>query len=861
MKKIGFIFLIVATFTMLQNIKEIKAENQDWVNYSINDTELYNETNTYQCDNIFDYKVSYDMSNFIGQSISTQEPMITVLTPGWSSTAQVWSNHEDEFTYLEDSLITQLSEKTTGSYIYLYKMINENQFNVIALHEQHDNDLSKEYDLDITMNTNQPIITDLSKHIIILFESDNPTCGNDYVYRQLNYVISKAIYDVKYILNGQLPKINLIGHSRGGLTNLQYALDHPYLVDSIFSLGTPYLGSTSASIFTELILPYFPDFIGVSTYSDSYIEEENNSTSPDGGAGLKGEGLSDILDDDVYLDYLGKWNSLYELLYSNINYYSLCGYSDFELIKQIYIEASNDGSINTDELEEFFISIQDKLKIIYNNVKDNLSSNIIENCIALLSNLISQYCDNENAEYIVDLLVNNIDFIDETPYVIFRNDMLVDLNSQKGCKKINGVSYTYKGFTIYEKMFTLDNCDLTKLAQETFPVVHNMETRDEDFISYILNNINMNNEIYLDYETYEINENEIGISKILANVNISELVIPNYIDNKKVVEIGEYAFCNNFNGNNSITTITIPNTIKTIKKGAFSDCNYLQNVIFEENSQLQLVGNKVFYNCYLLQSDVLPLGSYEKGEFIYLNCKLLTQFDYNNFYYNNDVILNCRCEQQNKEMYFYKNYKSYFKIDIECPARYEFTAESDKPVSIALYSPTSDIIFEQTLSIKEGTYEKIVLDLAKGTYYLRVNFDDESHEGNINIKFNHRSTTPETLDVNDEDGTNVLTHLHDAYNEFVFCTSTSGFYNAALHIESNEEITYPSQMLSVCMMVNGELVNINKYNFENIDVDISAQTNINENNIVVYLEEYINYYFIIHCESVTFEKFQITLSN
>ena len=143
MKKIGFIFLIVATFTMLQNIKEIKAENQDWVNYSINDTELYNETNTYQCDNIFDYKVSYDMSNFTGQSISTQEPMITVLTPGWSSTAQVWSNHEDEFTYLEDSLITQLSEKTTGSYIYLYKMINENQFNVIALHEQHDNDLSE----------------------------------------------------------------------------------------------------------------------------------------------------------------------------------------------------------------------------------------------------------------------------------------------------------------------------------------------------------------------------------------------------------------------------------------------------------------------------------------------------------------------------------------------------------------------------------------------------------------------------------------------------------------------------------------------------------------------------------------------
>ena len=60
-------------------------------------------------------------------------------------------------------------------------------------------------------------------------------------------MLSKIVYDVKFLNGGELPKINLIGHSRGGLTNLQYALDHPDLVAGLYSMGTPYFGTDTGS--------------------------------------------------------------------------------------------------------------------------------------------------------------------------------------------------------------------------------------------------------------------------------------------------------------------------------------------------------------------------------------------------------------------------------------------------------------------------------------------------------------------------------------------------------------------------------------------------------------------------------------
>ena len=56
------------------------------------------------------------------------------------------------------------------------------------------------------------------------------------------------MYQVKVANGGVLPKLNLIGHSRGGLTNMQYALDHPQMIDSMYSFDTPYIGTTIAEL-------------------------------------------------------------------------------------------------------------------------------------------------------------------------------------------------------------------------------------------------------------------------------------------------------------------------------------------------------------------------------------------------------------------------------------------------------------------------------------------------------------------------------------------------------------------------------------------------------------------------------------
>ncbi|MCX4363971.1 MAG: alpha/beta hydrolase, partial [Clostridia bacterium] len=118
----------------------------------------------------------------------------------------------------------------------------------------------------------------------------------DNIYYQFNYMMSKVAYDLKGLNGGILPKFNLVGHSRGGTTNLQYALDHPDMVDSLVSLGTPYFGSTTANLFGEVFM------------------------------GEPSDGLDDILNTDLNIEYYERWNDNYETLYKDINAWAFGSY-------------------------------------------------------------------------------------------------------------------------------------------------------------------------------------------------------------------------------------------------------------------------------------------------------------------------------------------------------------------------------------------------------------------------------------------------------------------------------------------------------------------------------------------------------
>lgn len=274
--------------------------------------------------------------------------MITILTHGYSGDETQWtndypffskndkSNRTTNFSYDPDSMIERLRVITNGDVYFanmkslneftLYKLnltktINGNEVSLVNNYNlakesfEQNKQLSDSEFESIMYETTSEIITqinDISKHIIIVIGAYN-SCGlNDVIYEQLNYMIDKIVYDVKCLNNGILPKINLISHSRGGITNLQYTMDYPDLVDSICTLGSPFLGSHLGQ--SEKILN-----------SLSYT-----STDPN-------DGVFDIINEDVYNGYKNRWNKYYNELYEDINFHAIGGYSSIDFLNYMLL--------------------------------------------------------------------------------------------------------------------------------------------------------------------------------------------------------------------------------------------------------------------------------------------------------------------------------------------------------------------------------------------------------------------------------------------------------------------------------------------------------------------------------------------
>ena len=97
--------------------------------------------------------------------------------------------------------------------------------------------------------------------------------------------------------------------------------------------------------------------------------------------------------------------------------------------------------------------------------------------------------------------------------------------------------------------------------------------------------------------------------------NNANIVIPSVDpDGNPVVGIDYNAFYNCDN----IVSVTIPESVKTIGEGAFSDCENLTTVIFEGESQLEIISGEAFKNCLELCNIKIPDGvSYIGGNAFY----------------------------------------------------------------------------------------------------------------------------------------------------------------------------------------------------------------------------------------------------
>ncbi len=81
---------------------------------------------------------------------------------------------------------------------------------------------------------------------------------------------------------------------------------------------------------------------------------------------------------------------------------------------------------------------------------------------------------------------------------------------------------------------------------------------------------------------------------------------------------------NAFKDNNTITSVTISDSVTTIEDNAFYNCSNLTTVTISENSQLITIGNSAFYNCSSLTSIYIPDSATTIGDYAFKDCSKLT---------------------------------------------------------------------------------------------------------------------------------------------------------------------------------------------------------------------------------------------
>ncbi len=124
------------------------------------------------------------------------------------------------------------------------------------------------------------------------------------------------------------------------------------------------------------------------------------------------------------------------------------------------------------------------------------------------------------------------------------------------------------------------------------------------------------------YNFYYYNDTALGGMVItgISNNHVSEVVIPDKIENTDVVAISNGVF----RDNTYITSVTLPQNLKRIGSWAFGSCSSLKTVIF--NDKLERIEDYAFHSCYALESNPTIPSLKFLGQKAFYECKRLTYF-------------------------------------------------------------------------------------------------------------------------------------------------------------------------------------------------------------------------------------------
>ncbi len=186
---------------------------------------------------------------------------------------------------------------------------------------------------------------------------------------------------------------------------------------------------------------------------------------------------------------------------------------------------------------------------------------------------------------------------------IIRHDEILSLSSIPS--EGNDAVYTVQGMTKLT-----GGVNPTYVVKDNVEIIYNEREHAESVSEY-------STLMFTDYNDEDKTVHVMASSKIKPTGN---LVIPGKVLKKEnvytVIIINGYGFQNC----DQITSVTIPNTIKSIKHYAFTNCISLISVNFESNSNISDIGEYAFNNCSELEGISIPNSVTQLGQSLFFGC-------------------------------------------------------------------------------------------------------------------------------------------------------------------------------------------------------------------------------------------------